>query len=269
MPVVDTQGISLYYELHGDPSTPPVLLISGLGGVGKSWAGQVERFAENHFVVLPDQRGTGQTTHAANGYTTQQLAQDMADLVRHLGLGPVHIVGASTGGAMGQHLALDHPDLVRSLTLSSSFARFDPYVAREFEIRRKMAAEWDRRTLMSAYALFLLGPRFTHQHPDQVSDWIARAASAPTGPADRDIDMKRIDMIAAHDVHHRLAEIRTPTLVMSGTHNFCTTLALSEELAYGIPGAQLVVFDDAGELIELEQPDKFFNIVARFLDNHR
>jgi len=268
VPSLETQGISLYYELHGEPSAPPVLLITGLGGVGKSWGEQVPRFAGSHYVVLPDQRGTGQTTHAQDGYTTQQLADDMAALVDHLRLGPVHVVGASTGGAIAQYLALEHAEIVRSLTISSSFARFDPFVRREFEIRRKMTAEWDRQTLMSASSLFLLGPRFTHDHPDRVSQWIERAASNPSGPADREIELKRIDMIAAHDAYDRLGEIRTPTLVTCGTHNFCTTLALSEEIAARIPGAELVIFDDAGELIEFEQPEKFFQTVSRFIDSH-
>ena len=268
MPSLETQGISQYYELHGEPSAPPVLLITGLGGVGRSWGEQVQRFADRHYVVLPDQRGTGQTTHAQDGYTTQQLADDMAALVDHLRLGPVHVVGASTGGAIAQYLALEHAGIVRSLTVSSSFARFDPFVRLEFEIRRKMAAEWDRHTLMSAYSLFLLGPRFTHDHPDRVSQWIERAASSPSGPADREIELKRIDMIAAHDAYDRLGEIRTPTLVTCGTHNFCTTLAPSEEIAARIPGAELVLFDDAGELIEFEQPDKFFQTVSHFIDSH-
>jgi aminoacrylate hydrolase len=268
MPTLETQGISLYYELHGEPSAPPVLLITGLGGVGKSWGEQVQRFAGSHYVVLPDQRGTGQTTHAQDGYTTQQLADDMAALVDHLRLGPVHVVGASAGGAIAQHLALEHTEIVRSLTISSSFARFDSFVRREFETRRKMAAEWDRHTLMSAYSQFLLGPRFTHDHPDRVSQWIERAAANPTAPADREIDLKRIDMVAAHDTYDRLDEIRTPTLVTCGTHNFCTTLALSEEIAARIPGAELVTFDEAGELIEFEQPEKFFQTVSRFIDSH-
>ena len=130
------------------------------------------------------------------------------------------------------------------------------------------APEWDRPTLMRAYSLFLLGPRFTHDHPDRVGQWIERAASSPSGPADREIELKRIDMIAAHDAYARLSEIRTPTLVTCGTHNFCTTLALSEEIAARIPGAELVTFDEAGELIEFEQPEKFFQTVSRFIDSH-
>ncbi|MBV8863386.1 MAG: alpha/beta fold hydrolase, partial [Mycobacterium sp.] len=262
-----TQGISLYYETHGDRADPPVLLISGLGGVGASWGPQVQRFAERYFVILPDQRGTGRTTHATDGYTTSQLAEDMAGLIEHVASGPVHVVGSSTGGAIAQHLALDHPELIRTLVLSSSFARFDPFMRREFAVRRRMAAEWDRHALMSAYALFLFSPRYTFEHPERVTEWIDRAAAAPVQPQDAEISLQRIDMIAAHDTLDHLGEITAPTLVLSGTNNACTTLPNSEELAHQIPGAQLVTLPEAGELIELEQEDRFFNEVAAFLDH--
>ena len=62
-------------------------------------------------------------------------------------------------------MALDHPKMVQTLTLASTFARFDAFMKREFEVRRKMAAEWDRRSLLSGYTLFLLSPRYTAPVP--------------------------------------------------------------------------------------------------------
>jgi aminoacrylate hydrolase len=269
MATFNMQGISQYYEVHGDAANPPVLLVSGLGGVGASWGPQIKRFSESYYVILPDQRGTGQTTHALDGYTTRQLATDMASLIDHLGLGPVHVVGSSTGGAIVQHLALDHPQVVRSLTITSSFARFDAFMRREFEIRRKMATEWDRHTLLSAYSLFLFSPRFTHDHPERVSEWIERATASGAEPRDRDVELKRIDMIAAHDQLARLGQIQQPTLVTCGDHNFCTPLALSEEIARAVRGAEFVIFEDAGELIEIEKEDDFFRTVSSFIERHR
>lgn len=118
-----------------------MLLIEGLGGVHTSWGSQIKLFSQKYHVILSDQRGTGQSTHAQNGYTTEQLAADMACLVEHLDLGAVHVVGVSTGGAIGQYLALNHPEWVRSLTMSGSFARLDDYMHREFKLRRKVLAD--------------------------------------------------------------------------------------------------------------------------------
>ena len=268
MATLNTQGISVYYEVLGSCANPPVLLVSGLGGAGKSWGPQVERFAERYQVILPDQRGTGQTTHASDGYTTQQLAADMACLVQHLSLGPMHVVGSSTGGAIGQYMALNHPATVRSLTLASSFARFDAFTRREFEVRRKMAAEWDRHAMFSGYALFLFSPRYTREHPDRVAAWIEAAAAHPATAEDREIGLRRIDMITAHDALSRLGDIRQPVLVLCGDRNLCTPLPLSEEIARAVPGAELVVLHDAGELIELEKENEFFQLVDAFIKQY-
>ena len=268
MPLIQTDGIAQYFDTHGEPGATPVLLVSGLGGTGASWASQVRRFAERHFVILPDQRGTGRSARVDDGHSTPQLAADLVAVLDRLQVGPAHVVGSSTGGAIAQHIALDRPDLVASLTLSSSFARFDPYMRREFEIRRRMAAEWDRRTLMSAFALFLFSPKFTDEHPDAVESWIDRASTPPQPPEDLGIALKRIDMIAAHDTLDRLGQITRPTLVLSGTHNICTTLRNSRTLANAIPGARLVTFEEAGELIEIEEPDGFFAQVSSFIDAH-
>lgn len=230
MATLNTEGISLYYEIIGEPEHPPVLLISGLGGMGRSWGPQIERFAGKYRLILPDQRGTGRSTRAQEGYTTGQLAADLASLVGHVGLGPVHVVGSSTGGAIAQYMALNHPEVVRSLTLSSTFARFDAFTHREFAVRRQIAATWDRPAMFSAYALFLFSPRYTREHPERVAEWIEKAANSPAQPQDREIALKRIDMIAAHDALAQLGRIDKPTLVLCGDHNLCTPLPLSEEI---------------------------------------
>lgn len=266
MPILETQGISQYYEIHGEITSPPVLLLTGLGGMGKSWGEQVDRFAEKYCAVVPDHRGVGSTTHTLEGHTTEQLATDMASLVEHLGLGPCHVVGASTGGAIAQYMAINHPHTVRSLILSSSFARFDAFTRREFEVRRKMAAEWDRKTLYEAYSLFLFSPRYTREHPDRIASWIQRASSHEGNTQDHEIAIRRIDMILNHNAYSRLSEIRQPTLVLCGDHNFCTPLPLSEELANCIAGAELEIFQDNGELIELEKADEYFQTIGRFID---
>jgi aminoacrylate hydrolase len=75
-------------------------------------------------------------------------------------------------------------------------------------------------------------------------------------------------MIMAHDTLSRLGDIRQPSLVLCGDHNFCTPLPLSEEIARAIPDAEFVIFEDAGELIEVEKEEKFFQTVSSFIGRH-
>lgn len=265
MPKLETQGISLHYEVFGDRKKPPVILIAGLGGTGAGFGPQIDRFAASHFVVLPDHRGTGQTTRAADGYTIAQHAADMAALIAHLDVGPVHIVGSSTGGAIAQLMALDHAAQVRSVTMASSFARTDDYMRRQFALRRQLMAEADMRTAHGCGALFLFSPRYAAENPQRVAAWIDRVAALPP---ERDIALTRIDMIMAHDVFARLGDIRKPVLVICGDEDICTPLHMSEDIAQAVPGAELVVLPGGGHFIYLEQEQAFFEAVRAFIDRH-
>ena len=265
MPALETQGISLHYDLYGDRGKPPVMLITGLGGAGQSFGAQIKLFAADHFVILPDHRGTGQTSRPADGYTIAQHAADMAALIAHLDTGPAHIVGSSTGGAIGQLMALDHAATVRSVTMASSFAHMDAYMHRQFALRRKLTAETDARTAYDCAALFLFSPRYASENAQSVAAWIDRVVAQPF---EREISVKRIDMIAAHDASRRLGDIGKPVLVICGDQDLCTPLHLSEEIAKAIPGAELKVLAGGGHLIHTEQEQRFFEAVRAFIDRH-
>ena len=265
VPTLETQGISLHYETFGERGRPPVMLIPGLGGVGAAWGPQIDRFAAEHFVVIADHRGTGQTTRPADGYTIAQHAADMAALIEHLALGPTHVIGSSTGGAIAQLMALDHAALVRTVTMVSTFARADDFMRRQFALRRKLAAEADMQTAAGCAALFLFSPRYASRNPQIVAAWIERAAAQR---AEREIAVARIDMIMAHDALARLPGIRQPTLVVCGDDDFCVPLYLSEEIAQAMNGAELAVVPEAGHFVYLEQEQRFFDTVRAFIGRH-
>lgn len=262
MPAFVREGFSLHYETFGDRGRPPVMLVAGLGGAGASWGGQIERFARAHFVVLPDHRGTGKSDRPAEGYSIAQHAADMAALIAHLEIGPMHVIGTSTGGAIAQLMALDHGQTARSITMSSAFAGPDPYLRQEFTLRRQLLEHAEPHTLYSWYALLLFSPRYASEHPAAVAAWIDRAASAPL---ERAIALKRTDMVMAHDATARLGDIKHPTLVLCGDQDFCTPVFLSERIARAIPHAEFTVFPGGGHFIHAEMEDHYFAAVADFI----
>ncbi len=192
----------------------------------------------------------------------------MSELIAHLGLKSVHYVGASTGAAIGQHLALDRPDMVRTLTMAGAFAKFDVFAARENAVRRALVAKFDRTTRYNAYATLLFSQAYTRSHPEQVQQWINEVLAAPETPADRDVLLQRVDMIGAHDTLDRLPNISTPCLVLCGDHDVAVGMPLAQELAAAVPDATLVILRDAGHLIERERAEDFYRIVSDFIDGH-
>jgi aminoacrylate hydrolase len=263
MPELALGDVTVHYEARGESGTP-VVLIAGLGGLGRSWGSQIELFARDHRVVAPDHRGTGGSTRATDGYSIEQHAQDVAGLLARLGLAPAHVVGLSTGGAIGQVLALDHPHAVRTLTLASTWARVDAYFRRQFEGRKRILNDSGQRFGVEMNSLFLFSPPFHRAHPERIEAWI-EASSA--GPPDLGIALARIDMILAHDRLDQLGAIACPVLVVAGTRDFCTPPYFAEEIAGAIPGAQLIMLE-AGHFSYAEKPDDFHQHVASFIARH-
>lgn len=256
---VEVNGIGTAFEVLGDG--PPLLLLTGLGGVGRAWADHRERFAERFTTIVPDHRGTGASDAPADGYTIGAHAADMAAVVAAVGRGPAHVVGSSTGGAIGQTMAIDHPEHVASLVAVSSWAGPDPYFEAQFVARRRVLTDSGPGAYAEASSLFLFDPAFASAHPDRVAAWVDKATS---GPANPEVMAKRIDMIRAHDERARLDRIGVPTLVLVGEADICTPPFLSEELAAAIPGALLEVLP-GGHFVYLEHPDAFFDAVVGFL----
>ena len=262
MPIINSADAEIYYEVSGAGS--PVLLIAGLAGVGATWGPQTALFARKHTVIVPDHRGTGKSTHTPKGQTIAQHAADFARLIEHLGIGPVHVVGSSTGGAITQVLALEHAKLVRTATIASSWARVDPYFRRQFSARQQMISSAGIRAATEMAALFLFDPRFQMTNEPIVKGWVDAASK---GASAADIALARMDMILGHDRLDQLGGIRTPTMVIVGEADFCTPPHLSEQMAAAIPGAELVKLP-GGHFFYMEHPALFNDRVEAFFATH-
>lgn len=241
------------------------MLITGLAGAGRSWGTQIERFASRYRTIVPDHRGTGASGRPDDGYTVGQHAADMAAVLRSIDCGPAHVVGSSTGGAMAQVMALDHADLVASITLADSWTTADDYFRHQFGVRRRILLEHGQRIYAETTALFLFGHAYIRDHHEEVAAWIDIASAGDTDPA---LFAKRIDMIVEFDETDRLGTITTPTLVLVGDGDICTPPYFSRALASAIPGAHYRELP-GGHLIYKESPGEFFDVVADFIDGTR
>jgi aminoacrylate hydrolase len=259
MPVAEVAGVQLAYTRKG--SGVPVMLITGLSGRGREWGPQVDLFAEDFDVIVPDHPGCGDSSRP-HAFTLSHHTEAMAELLRHLDVGPAHIVGSSTGGAIAQLLALDHPDVVRSIALVSSWARSDDFFRHQFAARKEVLEALGPAGYATVSALFLFSPEFFRDHYADVEQWHKAASQG-----EQEVMAARIDMILQHDVHHRLGLIDTPTLVLVGSADVCTPPHLSRELAAEIPGAETVVME-GGHLIYKEAVGEFHRVVSEFLIRH-
>ena len=135
---IDVGHITLNVDEKGDG--PPFIFIPGLVGVMNSWDYQREIFSDRYRCISFDHRGAGDSDRPGpDGYSTQHIADDVIALMDTLGIEKAHALGTSTGGAILQNLAIDHPDRLRCCIFSNTWTKADEYI-RRVQIARKQIA---------------------------------------------------------------------------------------------------------------------------------
>jgi len=241
LPKVDIGDAEIYYEETGDG--PPLMLVPGLGGGGAFWTPQVAEFAKFFRVIIHDHRGAGQSTHSLIEYSVDQMAADALALMDALGIDSAHYVGHSTGGAMGQTIAQDHPERLQSLVLSATWAGQDAYFRRCFETRKQILVELGLESYSRASTLVLMPPWWIAENDSLIAEQSQRLA---VNNPPLEVMISRIDAIMKYDRRAGLADIGAPTLVICARDDAVTPVHLSNELAETIPGAEQIVLDRGG-----------------------
>lgn len=253
-------GAELYYEKHGNG--PPLFLVPGLGGDGRFWGQNVAELARNFTVIVHDHRGTGRSTLTKMTYSVDQMVDDALQLIDSLRFDKVHWCGHSTGGAMGQVLALDHPSRVDRLVLSATWAKTDAFFRRLFEMRSLMLKELGPVAYLKSSALALNMPSWVRDHDTELADAEAAANEAIPFP---EIVLSRISAIVAHDRRDQLQKVKAPTLAICARDDTVTPLYFTEELVRLIPGARSYVMPDGGHAYPNVHGAEFRRVMTSFL----
>lgn len=268
MPYAVINKIRMHYETvgHGDP----VLLINGLSAPAAGWALQVQALAPHFRVVTFDNRGVGETDLPPEPvYTTAQMADDAAAVLRHLAVARAHVLGASMGGTIAMELALRHPRLVRSLTLACTWAEADARFLHTIDswIALAYRVPVEERLRHVIYP-WLFTPAF-FATKQAVETAFHQAMAYPHQTKAEAIERQGKGIVAWNGTRlKRLSSIRVPVLVLAGADDILTPPAFSRALAKRLPRARLSVLPGAHGFF-LEYAELFNRAVLRFLKSVR
>lgn len=120
----DVNGIKLYYELHGQKTGVPLVLLNGGGSNIKITYGRIlPHLAKHHRIIALDEAGHGRSSDHEGPRTFEGSADDVIALLKHLKLKEVDVMGFSNGASVGLYVAIKEPTLVRKLVFASSITR--------------------------------------------------------------------------------------------------------------------------------------------------
>lgn len=264
MPTVKVGEINMYYEVHGEGK--PLVLIAGLGADVTAWMFQTPEFSQKYRVIVFDNRGVGRTDAPDTPYSIEMMADDTAGLLETLGIEKAHILGVSLGGFIAQELALKYPQRVKSLILATTCAYLPFFTRHIVDTWNRMRQEGvNLETIIRESLPWVFTDKF-FENPEQVQMAIDVMLANPyPQPAYAYARQAGHERAAEFDTRNRLGQITAPTLVLVGKEDILCPVKLSEELAAGIPNAELVVLEGGGHLFLIEISDKFNQAVLDFL----
>jgi pimeloyl-ACP methyl ester carboxylesterase len=266
MPVVQANGIEMYYEVQGEGE--PLVLIPYLAADQACYAFQVAEYAKHFTCFTVDLRGAGLSGKPEGEYTTELLAADVAAFMEAAGIERAHVSGLSLGAAVGMWLAATHPAKVRSLSLHSAWDVTDPFLRVAVESWRIMARGLDSVTEMVIAGIFpwCLTPELYAARPEYIGSLAEFVRSRPMPPVDA--FMRQSGAVLAHDASAVLGTIQAPTLITFGEHDMVTSTRFAGPLSEGIAGSEVIVFANAAHAPIYEITEEFNKRTLDFLQRH-
>ncbi|WP_342130869.1 alpha/beta fold hydrolase [Hydrogenophaga sp. OTU3427] len=251
---------ALHFRQDGDAQAPALVLLHSLATHSELWASQRRVWCQMFRVISVDLPGHGASPEWSDGFTLNDLADEVLSVLDGLGIEQAAVVGLSLGGMVAQALALRHGARVQALVIAHAGARTDAAVQ---EIWNQRIAQFESRDMevLSQSTLQRWFPReFAEQSPLTLA-WVAGMIHA-TQPGGY---ISAIRAIQGLDHLDRLHTITAPTLVLAGHADAAVPPAVARQLAEQLPNAQLRLLDGTGHLGNVQAPIQFTEIVGAFL----
>ena len=251
----------LAWSEGGSPAGRPVLLGSSLGTTRDMWLPGLDALDEFR-VIRFDHLGHGQSVVPDGPYSMDQLAGAVIELMDHLGFERASYAGLSLGGALGQWLAIFHPDRIDRLALLATAAYF-PDPAGWHERAKQVRADGTESVADMAMTRWFTDA-FRAERPDEVAQWRAMVAGTPDeGYAGC------CEALAGFDVRDTLTSIAAPTLAIAGADDPSTSPETMQVIADGVAGCRLEVIQDAAHLPNVAHPARVGALLAGHLRGAR
>ncbi len=236
----EVNNISLRVHFRGMPKNPPLLFIHGNNGSHANGWALIEHFQHDYFIIAPDSRYHGESSHDGRELTYDLMAEDYHQLLRKLKLDSVILIGESDGGIIGLILAMEHPDQIKQLVTIGANIRPDTtaLIASDVQNLKK-----DLATLAA-----------------QIN------AGDSTSKKLRQRSLLRLMDRYPQIPDSTLAKISCPTLVISGEHDVIKKRH-SAAIAGNIPKGQLQIVPGAGHNLIHDKPAVLIELIQLFLKN--
>jgi len=268
MPFASSKGVQLYYEEAGKGF--PIVFVHEFAGDIRSWEPQLRYFSRRYRCIAFNARGypPSDVPQSVSQYSQAIAADDIAGVMRSLGLKKAHIIGCSMGGYATLHFGIRYASLARSLTVIGAGYGSDPDKRAQFlRDTETMARRFDDLGTPEAISIYQIGPaRVQYQNKDprgfhEFCEEFADHSALGSANTLRGVQAHRPTI---YSMAKGLARMKVPTHILSGDEdNQCLDPGIFIKRV--CPAARLTVVAATGHAVNVEEPDLFNRLTDEFL----
>lgn len=269
MPKITTDdGVGLYYEETGEGT--PIVFVHEYAGDWRSWELQMRFFGRRYRCITYSARGytPSDIPQEEASYSQAHAADDIAAVIKGLGLGRAHVVGLSMGAFATLHLGLRHPELARSLTAAGVGYGADPAKREQFKAETEANTARIKELGMDRFgAIYARGPtRLVYEEKDprgfaEFERQLREHDTTGSYLTQRGVQLKRPSLF---DLKADFEKLALPTFIVAGDEDD-PTLEASIYLKRTIKSSALLVMPKCGHTMNIEDPDAFNRAVLDFI----
>jgi 3-oxoadipate enol-lactonase len=245
-------GTRIAYSLMGvaGEAKRHAVLVHSIAMDRQFWLPVAEWLANDTAVAVLDCRGHGASDKPKGPYTVEQFADDIADMLDHLGWKKVLVAGASMGGMVALAFAARHPARTSALGLIDTTAWYGPDAPKNWAARANQAVEKGLASLIEFQTTRWFSDAYRAKRTDVVLQCVDIFLKNDV-PA----YVEACHMLGRADLRAALPNLKMPTAVVVGEEDYAAPVAMAETLHKGIAGSTLTVLPKARHLTPLEVPD--------------
>ncbi|GAM03110.1 pyrimidine utilization protein D [Novosphingobium sp. MBES04] len=252
----------LWFEEHGSPEAPPLILSSGLGGSGAYWAPNIAALAQDHRVITYDHRGTGRSDRTPlASLRVEDMAGDVIALMDALDISRAHFIGHALGGAIGIETAI-RTNRIERLVVVNGWRTLSPHTRRCFAARLALLHGAGVEAFLEAQPLFLYPPDWIASHDAQMSAEVAHHAASFPGV---DAMVQRIEAVQAYSPDPAGLAALSSLLVIATRDDFLVPYVTALDLAGFVPHAKVDSFAWGGHACNVTDAALFNRYVLDYL----
>ena len=268
-------GDSIHYIDVGKGD--PVVFVHGAFGDYRTWEAQMDTFALHHRVISYSKRlsyPNNQIINDSTDVTTAGHAKDLAELIKALNLGPVHLVGHSGGGAVALFTTMEHPELVRSLILAEAAV---PLLLQNVPHGDSVLNSFYVKTIKPVTEAFK-----SNNDEKGLSTFINTVMGDSLYFNNLSQQIQENMMTNVVEVKHNilygspsplvtcddLSKVKVPVLLLIGGKSISIFSLMNDELYRCLSNRERATLINATHGLEYEKPSEFNKMVLGFIDRH-